>query len=382
MADDLIPVSSSSFKLGEPIPFSIYDKKGTLLIKAGVVISIQRQIDRLIEEGLCFSEKEIASKRSMAENKEVEVIGVFETVENIKLRLNRIFFDLEHGNVKSDVFPRLDSVAASLQDACERGTDSALASLHLDYDSSYGVVHHLQSALLCELIGKRLGVKDAERRVLVKAALTHDIGLHDIQNTLDRQVEPLTDLQQQRIKSHPEDSVRLLAELGIADVVWLNVVLNHHERMDGSGYPSGCAGDAISVPARILAVADIYSAMVRDRPYRKALVSKDAMRQMLTDQGKTIDARITQLMIKEVGVFPPGSTVKLSTGEVAVVKERGANTAFPITYAFVRPDGMPRLSPVRRDTNNSNCVIEGLVQFSKYRAATSIIRGLWREKTA
>jgi HD-GYP domain-containing protein (c-di-GMP phosphodiesterase class II) len=309
-------------------------------------------------------------------------MGVFETVDSIKLKLNRIFFDLEHANLKVEVFERLEAVAVELQDACAKGTDSALASLHLDYDSSYGVVHHLQAALLCELIGKRLGVKDAERRVLVKAALTHDIGLHDIQNTLDRQVEPLTDLQRDRIKSHPEDSVRLLAQLGIADIVWLNVVLNHHERIDGSGYPSGCAGDAISVPARILAVADTYSAMVRDRPYRKALVSKDAMRQMLTDQGKTIDARITQLMIKEVGVFPPGTTVKLSTGEIAVVKERGVNTAFPVTYAFVRPDGMPRLTPVRRQTNNTNCVIEGLVPFSKYRAATSIIQGLWREPAA
>lgn len=315
---------------------------------------------------------------SLDENKHVEIANVFEAVENIKLVLNRIFFDLEHANLKVDVFGRLEAVAVALQNACAKDTDSALASLHLDYDSPYGVVHHLQAALLCELIGKKLGVRDAERRILVKGALTHDIGLHDIQDILDRQVEPLSELQKERIKSHPEDSVRLLADLGVADVVWLNVVMHHHERIDGSGYPSGCLGADISVPARILAVADIYSAMVRDRPYRKALVSKDAMRQMLTDQGKTIDWRITQLMIKEVGVFPPGSTVKLSTGEIAVVKERGQNTAFPITYAFVRPDGMPRLTPVRRDTNNTNCVIEGLVPFSQYRGAKSIIRGLWR----
>ena len=313
----------------------------------------------------------------LSKARHAEITNVFETVENIKLRLNRIFFDLEHANLKVDVFGRLEEVAVALQNACAKDTDSALASLHLDYDSPYGVVHHLQAALLCELIGKKLGVKDAERRILVKGALTHDIGLHDIQDMLDRQVEPLSEMQKARIKSHPEDSVRLLVGMGVADIVWLNVVMHHHERIDGSGYPSGCVGAAISVPARILAVADIYSAMVRDRPYRKAMVSKDAMRHMLTDQGKTIDARITQLMIKEVGVFPPGSTVKLSTGEVAVVKERGANTAFPVTYAFIRPDGMPRLSPVRRETNGSNCSIEGLVPFSKYRAAKSIIRGLW-----
>ena len=382
MKNDLIEIGPNSFKLGEPIPYSIYDKNGTLLIKAGVVIDIQKQIDRIIAEGLCFSAKDISAKRSTAENKKVQIIGAFETVENIKIKLNRIFFDLHSSNLKVEVFERLDAVAASLQDACERGADSALASLHLDYDSSYGVVHHLQAALLCELIGKRMDIKDNERRILVKAALTHDIGVYDIQNTLDRQVEPLTENQKARIKSHPADGASLLKNMGLTDSLWLNIVLNHHERIDGSGYPIGCGGNDISVPAKILAIADIYSAMVRDRPYRKALVPKDAMRQMLIDQGKTIDSRVTQLMIKEVGVFPPGSAVKLSTGEVAVVKERGANTAFPITYAFVKPDGMPRLAPARRETNNTNCVIEGLVPFSKYRAATSIIRGLWREMPA
>lgn len=376
---DLLKIGSSELHLGEPLPFSIYDEKGTLLLKAGVILTRQLQLDRLRERGLFLSQKEVSARRHTTLSDKVAVatpISVFDEIENIKPRLNRIFYDLQTANNK-DVFERLDAVVISLQHACASDTDSALASLHLDYESPYSVVHHLQAAMLCELIGKKLGIKDAERGVLIKAALTHDIGLFDIQNILDRQVEPLSDTQKARVKSHPDDSVKILSKLGITDRIWLNVVQNHHERIDGTGYPQGSLGENISAPARILAVADIYSAMVRDRPYRKAIVSKDAMRQMLIDHGKTTDAHITQLMIKEVGVFPPGSIVKLCNGEVAVVKERGENTAHPLVYAFVKPDGMPRLTPVKRMTSNPDCTIEGMVPYSKYKAATSVIRSLW-----
>jgi len=92
-----------------------------------------------------------------------------------------------------------------------------LASLHLDYDNSYSVIHHLQAGLLCELVGKRLGIKDDLRLILVKAAITHDISLHDIQDTLDRQATPLSEWQSARIKFHPSDSAAILGQLGVTD---------------------------------------------------------------------------------------------------------------------------------------------------------------------
>lgn len=377
LTKDLAQVNPNSLSLGRPLPFSVYDKQGVLLLKAGAVFDLQRQLDRLLAEGLYFSQDEVAARPASGQTPKEEALCAFELMEDIKVKLNRILFDLRLPDCASDVFTRLEAVTLSLQYACAKDTDSSLASLHLDYESSYGVVHHLQAAMLCELIGKRLGIKEAERRVLVKAAITHDIGVHDIQNILDCQAEPLSDQQKARIKSHPQDGTDLLSDLGVTERLWLDAVLYHHERIDGSGYPSQRLGESIAVPTRILAVSDIYSAMVRDRPYRKALVSKDAMRQMLVGQGKTIDSSLTQLMIKEVGVFPPGSIVKLSNGEVAVVKQRSDNTALPIVYAFVKPDGLPRSTPARRQTNTSDCSIEGLVPFSRYRAATSAVRGLW-----
>ena len=384
MLSDMLRVGVHDLVLGQPLPFSVYDPAGVLMLKAGVVISLPRQLERLLESGVYYSQQEAETLRRSSPAYlpppiTVLSINAFEMLESVKARLFRIFINFQNTNYRKEVLASIEDVALTVQEACSHDTDAALASLHLDYDSSYSVVHHLQAGLLCELVGKRLGIKESARLTLIKAAITHDIGLHDIQDTLDRQAAPLSAGQKARIKSHPSDSARILYELGVTDKVWLDAVLHHHERIDGSGYPGGCTAAAISPPARILAIADIYSAMVRDRPYRKAMVSKDAMRQLLIDQGKTTDASIAQIMIKEVGIFPPGSIVKLVNGEVAVVKERGANAMLPIVYAFMRPDDVARLSPIRRETGCAEFAIEGMMPFSRYKGCMSIIRSLWVE---
>lgn len=381
-------VARADIKLGEPLPYSVYDKTGTLLLRAGFKINLERHLEALVEKGLYCRQDEAAARagaraagRTLVASRELqaatEAENTFLTLDTAKLRLQRLFEHYRMGRNREEFRSRVEDIALIVQEACTHDTDAALANLHLDYDNSYAVVHHMQAALLCELIGKSTGVKEESRLTLIKAALTHDIGLIDIQDMLDRQTTPLAPEQKERIASHPLDSARILAELGITDPVWLDAVRHHHERLDGSGYPDHIAEEAVRIPTRILAIADIYSAMVRDRPYRKAMVSKEAMRNLLLEQGNKTDQRLIQMMIKEIGVFPPGAIVKLVNGEIGVVKLRQENSAFPIVYAFCRPGGMPMLSPVRRETIKSEFNIDGIVPFSNYRGCIAVIRGLW-----
>lgn len=373
-------VRPSDISLGVPLPFSIYDKGGMLLLKAGFTINMQRQLDVLLKNGIYFSSvPEMAPKKSLGTlpKIQVEAQATFETLDLLKLRLQRLFEHYKLGRLREEFLKRIEDIALSMQEACTHDTDSALANLHLDYESPYAVVHHMQAAILCELIGKKMGVNDDARLTIIKAALTHDLGLLDIQDTLDRQTAPLTQGQKDRIQSHPGDSVRLLKELGVANDTWLDAVEHHHERLDGSGYQDGLSGEQIRIPTRVLAVADIYSAMVRDRPYRKAMVSKEAMRSLLLDQGGKTDPRLIQMMIKEVGVFPPGAIVRLINGEIGVVKQRQENTTYPIVFSFVRQDGMPIMTPLKRDTVKAEFNIDGIVPFSNYKGCITLIRGLW-----
>lgn len=379
----LTPVGRSDLKLGEPLPYSVYDKSGQLLLKAGFTINLQRHLDILIQNGAYYSESEEERQRrnrtgpAPLPRVQQEQHNSFEMLDLVKMRLQRLFEHFKLGRAREDFVARIEDMGVTVQEACTHDTDSVLASLHLDYDTPYEVVHHLQAGVLCELIGKKLGVKEDVRLTLVKAALTHDLGLIDIQDTLDRQVAPLTPEQKERIQDHPGKSAQMLRELGVKDPNWIDPVLHHHERIDGSGYPDHLSGDAIRIPTRVLAVADIYSAMIRDRPYRKAMVSKAAMRELMLEQGSKTDQRLIQVMIKEIGVFPPGAIVRLVNNEVAVVKERQENSAYPIVYAFMKPDGMPMLTPVRRETVKAEHNVDGIVPFSQYRGCISLLRGLW-----
>lgn len=381
-------VDRSDLKLGQPLPYSVFDKTGTLLLRAGFKINLQRHLDVLIENGLyCRPEEASAAKSrgsslaasgaAAAAAAAAEAENTFEILDLAKLRLGRIFDQYRNNKGREDFLSRIEDIAVTLQESLTHDADSALANLHLDYDSSYAVVHHMQAAVLCEIIGKTLGVKDDPRLTLIKAALTHDLGLLDIQDSLDRQTAPLVPEQKERINRHPLDSARQLEEIGVSDANWLDAVRHHHERLDGSGYPDHLTGEAIKIPTRVLAIADMYSAMIRDRPYRKAMVSKEAMRSLLLEQGSKTDQRLIQMMIKEIGVFPPGAIVRLTNGEVGVVKLRQENSAFPIVYSFVKPNGMPMLTPARRETTKAEFNVDGIVPFSNYRGCIALVRGLW-----
>ena len=372
-------VAPADLRLGEPLPYAVYDGGGMLLLKAGFVINTQKQLEVLIQNGSCRAEDAPRQRPAVALPIATvnEEHNTFEILDLLKIRLKRTFDLYKAGSLSADFVPRIEGIALTIQEACTHDTDSALANLHLDYDTSYAVIHHLQSAILCELIGKKMGVREDSRLPLVKAGLTHDIGLIDIQDELDRQHMPLTPLQRERITRHPADSEWILASLGATEAAWLDPVRHHHERLDGTGYPDGTHGDAISTPTRVLAIADIYSAMVRDRPYRKAMVSGEAMRKLMLEQGQKTDNRLIHMMIKEIGVFPPGAIVRLANGEIAVVKKRSANSASPLVCAFIKPDGMPMLTPLQRDTADDEFRVEGIVPFSNYRGSVVVLRSLW-----
>ena len=380
----LRPITERDIKLGEPLEFAVYDKTGLLLLKEGFVIHMQRQIDNLVQNGQWTGERTAqqgsaggprVSSASSAPQQEER--ATFDLLDLAKLRLKRLFDNYRATKSIPDFLGRVETLATTVQEACTHDADSALANLHLDYESSYAVVHHMQTAIICELVGKKLKVPEDARLQLISAALTHDFGLLDIQDQLDRQTDPLRPDQRQRINCHPADSEKILVSLGVRNAAWLDAVRHHHERIDGSGYPDKIKDDALRIPTRILAVADMYSAMVRDRPYRKALVSRAAMRQLMTGQGDKVDGRFIQIMIKELGVFPPGAIVRLVNGEVAVVWKRQENAANPIVYAFIRADGMPMLSPRRRETNKPDFAIDGMLPFSGFRGSIAVIRSLW-----
>lgn len=348
-------LNASHILVGQPVPYDCYDGNGVLLLKKGLIVSTQRQVDFLLERGLFVQPGAISAtvERGKASDRPPTP---FELLAHYNNRLRQIFSVASPASVPANAanggdFPeRLLQLAEGIQKLCRFHPDAVLGAIHLDDSGRYSVMHPLYRAALCEFIAARKAIAEADRRWIIAAALTCDLSMLKLQDDLFRQDQPLQPAQRQAISAHPLESAKILAALGVADTGWLTAVTQHHELLNGKGYPCGLSMGDISLGGRILKLADMYSAMITPRHYRKAILSKTAMRDIVVKRGSEIDEELAVFIVKELGVYPPGAFVKLQSGELAIVTHRGASSKAPTVKAVVGPRGAPFDKPVLRKT--------------------------------
>lgn len=160
--------------------------------------------------------------------------------------------------------------------------------------------HTRRVATLAVEVGEQLGLSPARLRSLATGGLLHDIGKLSLPTAILRKPAPLDDDEYAVVKLHPERGRDLLGELGGFDENVTRLVLDHHERLDGSGYPRGITGDGLDLPTRILAVCDVYDALVSDRVYRPAWSQDDALALLRDEAGSAYDERCVDALERVV----------------------------------------------------------------------------------
>ncbi len=161
----------------------------------------------------------------------------------------------------------------------------------VDLRDAYTGGHSGRVASYARAIGLRLGLQDAQLDNVVMAALLHDIGKIGVPDHVLLKRGKLTAEEFDHIKKHPELGWMALKNMDDFKTVSL-IVLHHHERMDGRGYPAGLQGNAIPLGARIIAVGDSFDALTTDRPYRKAFSRQDAVDELLACAETQFDSRV------------------------------------------------------------------------------------------
>ena len=331
--------------VGFPLPYPVFDQRGFLLLRQGFIITSQKQLDSLLERGLYHGNMENTQPGTKKQPSRHET--PFETFDRLQTRFKRLCEALRK-QTHHDLPVLIDTFCADLQQFCARDAAVARGIIHLVHDGSYMVIHALHSAILAELFLRAMSIASEDRRSIVAAALTHDVGMGDLQEVLHRQTTPLTDTQLVELYRHPIRSVEILEDAGITDGIWLDTVLHHHERINGGGYPFGIRGEDIFFPVRVLSLVDQYAAMIKKRAYRGSLPPGDALREIFV--ARATDPHLAKLFIKEMGVFPPGSIVKLRNGETAVVTRHGKSPIAPLVQSIAGPRGAPYSKPIKRQT--------------------------------
>lgn len=177
-----------------------------------------------------------------------------------------------------------------------------------------------------------------------------NISTIELQQELNHQKTPMNELQRKAIREHPEHSVQILRQLDIKDEIWLKAVLEHHEKLDGSGYPNQLKGDQLSYGTQIISLSDQYCARISPRGHKKPELHKGILRKIFLDEGHEIASDIEKLFIKELGLYPLGTVVKLANSEIAEVVQQGKTLDGPVVCACFHPDLDNYQHPTLRDT--------------------------------
>lgn len=169
--------------------------------------------------------------------------------------------------------------------------------LFFEQRDKYTVNHSKKVAMICMFLGKALGLRRKKLKKLYNAALLHDIGKIGIPESILNKNGKLTSEEFEFVKKHPEIGANVIGKIPqLRDLV--PIILYHHERTDGSGYPEGLSKDRIPLLARILAVADVFDALVSDRPYRSGITPDEAIRMM---ENMALDQDIVKILKENLG---------------------------------------------------------------------------------
>jgi len=346
---------------GKPLLWDIYDQQGRLVLKQGMVIQNDKQVARLVAMALYCNDEE---PEVPDDNLSIyDVLSPFDRIASVIYDLESLLEKILYQSIanKDAIEQKILTLVDELIDLSEYDTDAVLGAIHIDHHHRYSVLHPLHMALLCFLLGRRVKFDESTLRSTMAAALTSNLGMVELQDELHHYREPLDNKQRKLIDLHPMRSVVLLKRAGIRDKFWMEAVLQHHERQDGSGYPRQLKNDRFVTAARLIGLTDRYHAMVSPRAYRDGLSPTEALRRLFKNRGKEVDEVLGLMLIKEVGIYPPGTHVKLRSGETAIITRRASSDRMqPKAKAIGDLHNVFYARPVERDTNTSDYQILGM----------------------
>jgi len=198
----------------------------------------------------------------------------------------------------------------------------ALVSLTCIKDySEHTYTHSVNVCVLTLAIAHASGVTQEEADAIGIGGLLHDVGKAKIPLSILDKPGPLSDEERKIITSHPLYSEEILTQKGDIPDAAIAIATQHHEKVNGSGYPRGLTGDQMHPFGSMAAVADVYDALTAARPYKPGLPPHIALRVVFDGKGTEFSNEVVDNFIKNLGIYPAGSFVKLNTGEMGVVAE-------------------------------------------------------------
>ena len=240
---------------------------------------------------------------------EKAVVTVEEVMQNLK----------KSGSIEID---QLESAVKPMVDSMLRNPAALACLVRMQKKDNYLYQHSLASSVWATILGRQIGLNREDLDVIALGAMVLDVGKTQLPDELLKKPSKLDDNEKKLMRMHVQFGLEILNKADNVDSRIIEMVAHHHERYNGTGYPSKLSGNDIPVFGRIAGIVDAYDAMITPRPYATLLSSYDALRKLRILADVEFQAEIVEQFTKAIGAFPTGTLVEMNTGEVAVVTKQ------------------------------------------------------------
>lgn len=333
-------------------------KAGTVQIKTRGRVTSQAIIDELKRKGIkrLIIDTDLSShaaKPKASEQRQPELdtrvplaaeLVKAESLYQQGIVLQKSLYDAVQAGTPFDDFVPTE-FARTLVGSLDRNPDALLLLSRIREKDTYLLEHSLNVGILSAHFARSLGMSQPEIEAAAYSGLLHDLGKIKIPDDILHKPGRLTDTEMDVMKKHVEYGVEFLSAMKL-DAGLIKVVSEHHERLDGLGYPYRLSGEDISYNGRILAITDMYDALTADRCYKAGMPSQKALQILMKDSETKLDATLLRQFIKCIGIYPLGSLVELSNQRVAMVMHQNDQQPLrPVVKTFYSISGGHYIAP-------------------------------------
>lgn len=259
----------------------------------------------------------------------------FETIyQRVSAIMKRFFDSYERGDTLSRT--TIDQAADSICNTIRSDSQAAVVWILNKGSGSTYAEQSVDGAFLCAAVASKMAIQPRKITQIVQAFLIHDVAMVQVPSTIRKKAGALTIDEFELLKMHTVRSERICKDQLLFPREISDMVVSHHEKWDGSGYPEGRSGNEIDIGTRIISVIDVFEAMTSDKAYRDPLSSYETVQHILTDSGKAFDSMVVKAFVQTLGVYPTGSYVQLSDGAICRVAETEDDALFLPTVTLVQ----------------------------------------------
>ncbi|GEN54281.1 HD-GYP domain-containing protein [Halobacillus faecis] len=333
-------VATSSLVPGAVLAKTIYNESGRALLQNGIAFT-PRIIERLKSFDITYVYVEDGRTSDIIANSPLSEKTRMHAIHFIKQSFSTIHQSVlsNHRYVLEETGQEMHGIVSSLiKELQNHGEVMSLLSDVFTHDD-YIFTHSLNVTMYALALGKELNLPSSKMEALGLGAILHDVGKVNVPREVLLKPGKLTEEEFKCIQTHTESGFEILRQSSNIPLLAAHCAYQHHERLDGSGYPRGIKSEDIHLFGKILAIADVFDAVTSNRVYRDAMLPHGGLEILYSGSGSLFDQSLVEAFRRCIAVYPNGLSVQLDDGREAIVVKQNPNLCDRPIVREIKGDG-------------------------------------------